>query len=461
MGHADTRNSIEQGPRSADRPARRARCASATWPRARGLESEVIRHEDVPPSIDVVMNVNGRDIDAVACDVRSRIEEIAFPLEYRAELGSDTPKSNPIACTYRVPWRRRWASSCCCRRRSGAGPRDRFLTMPLALAGGVVAIAIDGADRFAALVRASCHPGDRRPAPCCSSFAVTHLEDVGGFDAAPPRLEQPPRPSRADGDGVRGSPSRPLPLGDRAPATRSWTRWLPSSSVGSSPRRSLHPVRRSGAVCPPRSGRDAGSELKTMFLPPIALVAGLKCGRRKSDTGGKKRYAPRSMCDVGPDPRLRSAALGVGLFLHRRQAVAEKYHPAKIEDTRRQGEIKRTSLSWMTRAAENRPRDPGRPEGRAGHARRHGGDAQGHPLRGGHVRPQVRRGRTPARSRSSSSGADRGGGSRAIGVPAPGPPGDGRGDRRCSELWAPNTRSAKMRPRRRSPPCCAGSSERA
>ena len=49
----------------------------------------VIRHEDVSRSIDVGVDVSGRDIDAVASDIEARIRDIAYPLEYHAELLGD------------------------------------------------------------------------------------------------------------------------------------------------------------------------------------------------------------------------------------------------------------------------------------------------------------------------------------------------------------------------------------
>jgi Cu/Ag efflux pump CusA len=50
---------------------------------------DVIRRQNVARRLDVVANVNGRDVDAVAADVHSRIRQASFPLEYRAELLGD------------------------------------------------------------------------------------------------------------------------------------------------------------------------------------------------------------------------------------------------------------------------------------------------------------------------------------------------------------------------------------
>jgi len=49
----------------------------------------VIRHQDISRSLDVTADVDGRDVGAVAEDVRNAIGRIAFPLEYHAELVGD------------------------------------------------------------------------------------------------------------------------------------------------------------------------------------------------------------------------------------------------------------------------------------------------------------------------------------------------------------------------------------
>lgn len=49
----------------------------------------VIVHESVSRSIDVIADVRGRDLGAVTRDVERRIKEISFPLEYHAELLGD------------------------------------------------------------------------------------------------------------------------------------------------------------------------------------------------------------------------------------------------------------------------------------------------------------------------------------------------------------------------------------
>ncbi len=49
----------------------------------------VIRHEAVSRSIDVTADVSGRDLGAVEADVESALQELAFPIEYHAELVAD------------------------------------------------------------------------------------------------------------------------------------------------------------------------------------------------------------------------------------------------------------------------------------------------------------------------------------------------------------------------------------
>jgi Cu/Ag efflux pump CusA len=49
----------------------------------------VIRHEAISPYIDIVFNVEGRSTQAVVADVDSAIKGFAFPLEYHAEIVND------------------------------------------------------------------------------------------------------------------------------------------------------------------------------------------------------------------------------------------------------------------------------------------------------------------------------------------------------------------------------------
>jgi Cu/Ag efflux pump CusA len=46
----------------------------------------VIRHEDVSRSIDIGVDVGGRDITAVADDIKNRLQGMTLPMEYHAEV---------------------------------------------------------------------------------------------------------------------------------------------------------------------------------------------------------------------------------------------------------------------------------------------------------------------------------------------------------------------------------------
>src|SRR5262249_40025976 len=46
----------------------------------------VIRHTDVSRSLDVTASVDGRSVGGVLDDVRRRVDDVRFPLEYHAEL---------------------------------------------------------------------------------------------------------------------------------------------------------------------------------------------------------------------------------------------------------------------------------------------------------------------------------------------------------------------------------------
>jgi len=51
--------------------------------------SSVIRHDAVKRYIDVTVDVEGRDLAAVAADISSRVGKLRFPLEYHAEVQGD------------------------------------------------------------------------------------------------------------------------------------------------------------------------------------------------------------------------------------------------------------------------------------------------------------------------------------------------------------------------------------
>jgi Cu/Ag efflux pump CusA len=107
----------------------------------------VIRRENVARRIDVAANVEGRDIDAVAADVRNRLRESSFPLEYRAELLGDfadrqAARARVLAAAAAA------AVGIFLMLQAAFGSwglaLSVLLTLPMALAGGVLASALSG-----------------------------------------------------------------------------------------------------------------------------------------------------------------------------------------------------------------------------------------------------------------------------------------------------------------------------
>jgi Cu/Ag efflux pump CusA len=106
-----------------------------------------IRHEAVLRSVDVGIDVSGRDIDAVAKDVKATLLGLTFPIEYHAELlddyeGRQASQMNFLAVSALAllgiflllqaasgSWRMAYVM---------------FLALPAALSGGVLAALIDG-----------------------------------------------------------------------------------------------------------------------------------------------------------------------------------------------------------------------------------------------------------------------------------------------------------------------------
>ena len=107
----------------------------------------VIRHEAVAPYLDVIVDVAGRDVDAVAADVRDRLLQVQFPLEHHAEvlggyqeLQSDRSQLIALVIASAIAvflllqaafgsWRLALIA---------------FLALPLALVGGVAAVIVAG-----------------------------------------------------------------------------------------------------------------------------------------------------------------------------------------------------------------------------------------------------------------------------------------------------------------------------
>jgi CzcA family heavy metal efflux pump len=109
----------------------------------------VIRHQDVSRSLDVTADVDGRDVGAVAEDVRNAIGQIAFPLEYHAELVGDFAERQAadrravavaIAAAIGIFLLLQAASG------SWRLAAASFLVLPLAMVGCVLALAVTGLD---------------------------------------------------------------------------------------------------------------------------------------------------------------------------------------------------------------------------------------------------------------------------------------------------------------------------
>jgi CzcA family heavy metal efflux pump len=109
----------------------------------------VIRHQDVSRSLDVTADVDGRNVGAVAEDVRNAIGQIAFPLEYHAELVGDFAERQAadrravavaIAAAIGIFLLLQAASG------SWRLAAASFLVLPLAMVGCVLALAVTGLD---------------------------------------------------------------------------------------------------------------------------------------------------------------------------------------------------------------------------------------------------------------------------------------------------------------------------
>jgi Cu/Ag efflux pump CusA len=109
--------------------------------------ASVIRHEAVHRYLDVVADVQGRELGSVAADVKSRLQQVRFPLEYHAEVVGEFTEQQAgqnrllvfaaaaalgifflLQAAFRS-WRLAILS---------------FLTLPSALAGGVLVLLVTG-----------------------------------------------------------------------------------------------------------------------------------------------------------------------------------------------------------------------------------------------------------------------------------------------------------------------------
>jgi Cu/Ag efflux pump CusA len=109
----------------------------------------VIRHDAVSRSIDVTADVRGRDYDAVMADVQQGLGNVQFPLEYHAEVLGDHAEQQAVkqrvlgvaaiaAILILLLMQAAFGSW----RLAGAA----FLTLPMALVGGVLALLASGGE---------------------------------------------------------------------------------------------------------------------------------------------------------------------------------------------------------------------------------------------------------------------------------------------------------------------------
>jgi Cu/Ag efflux pump CusA len=107
----------------------------------------IIRRENVARTMDIVAAVRGRSVGAVAADVRNQIRQSHFPIEYRAELlggyaRMETARARFMAALIAVAIGILFVLQAVLG--SWALAFTLLLTLPVALAGGVIAAAASG-----------------------------------------------------------------------------------------------------------------------------------------------------------------------------------------------------------------------------------------------------------------------------------------------------------------------------
>jgi len=107
----------------------------------------IIRHEAIHRYIDVVANIQGRGIGAVAADVNSRLQQMHFPLEYHAEvLGGYAEQQLALGRLLAFAVAAALGIFLLLQAAFRSWPLAfvAILTLPMALAGGVVAAFLSG-----------------------------------------------------------------------------------------------------------------------------------------------------------------------------------------------------------------------------------------------------------------------------------------------------------------------------
>jgi Cu/Ag efflux pump CusA len=109
--------------------------------------ASIIRHEAVRRYLDIVADVRGRSLGAVAADVNSRLQQIQFPLEYHAEVLGDYAQQQASQTRWVGLVVAAWIGVFFLLHAALGSWRLAllsFLTLPSALAGGLLAALVTG-----------------------------------------------------------------------------------------------------------------------------------------------------------------------------------------------------------------------------------------------------------------------------------------------------------------------------
>ncbi len=107
----------------------------------------VIRHEAVKRYFDIVVDVQGRDLAAIAADINERLQKVPFPLEYHAEvLGEYAEQQGALTRLFTFGLAVAIGIFLLLQAAFGSWRLAlvAILTLPMALAGGVLAVFLSG-----------------------------------------------------------------------------------------------------------------------------------------------------------------------------------------------------------------------------------------------------------------------------------------------------------------------------
>src|SRR5262249_55050869 len=108
---------------------------------------DLVKHDAVSRRIDVTLSVHGRDRTAVLNDVKQRLQGISFPLEFHAEVLGDYAAQQAVQARMLGFWVAAMIAICLLLQTAFDSWRLAmlaFLTLPLALVGGVFAVLATG-----------------------------------------------------------------------------------------------------------------------------------------------------------------------------------------------------------------------------------------------------------------------------------------------------------------------------